>query len=138
MPLSVAMALSGVEPEHWGDGLRHFYMQGAAALHKPRRRSLSMSSASSAVSTESGISSMSSRSDQSSSTVSDWHAVYNELVEKLEVLVGTQDRQQQEDTNVSACSFLSPLPRCLKIIFVNLIVFALLHKNFNTVEFQYC
>lgn len=101
MPLSVAMALSGVEPEHWGDDLRHFYIQGAAALHKPRRRSLSMSSASSAVSTESGISSMSSRSDQSS-IVSDWHAIYNELVEKLEVLVGAHDRQQ-EDENVIVC-----------------------------------
>ncbi|XP_065163552.1 uncharacterized protein [Atheta coriaria] len=60
MTITVAMALSGLEPEQWNDGLKEIYMQGAILFPKsPSSLSLASSGASSYYSLESGISSMS-------------------------------------------------------------------------------
>lgn len=96
MPLSVAMALSGIEPDQWDDNLKHIYNQGMCALKKTRQRSASVGSSTSTFlsTTESGISSFSSRSDDQSSTGSnhqqDMKKMYAELISKLEKLTGNE------------------------------------------------
>lgn len=102
MPLSAAMALSGVEPEYWGDDLRHIYKLGATVLNKPRRTVLLSSSSPPTVSSESGISSLSPRSDPSTAGTGqclNFHSVCEELFEKLRQLV--EYNQKKEDKKVS-------------------------------------
>lgn len=118
MPLTVAMALSGLEPDHWNGELKQMYDQGASVVGKTYPNSPSVSSETSETtsyySTESGISSM---SPQSSVPLSpkDVHNIYLELMAKLEELINIDNGkyvQVSEDTYKFSLFFL-------QVLFVN-------------------
>lgn len=116
MPLTVAMALSGIEPEHWGGELRDMYNQGACAISKPRPRSslAASSGVSSCVSTESGISSLTPRSDQSSPNCQDLHTIYVELITKLEQLICKNHLESSKKVSTAALKVLQKIVKCYK------------------------
>lgn len=91
MPLTVAMALSGLEADQWNGDIKHLYNQGALALSSYAARSRSSSITSSGFSScESGISSISPRSDIPHN-IQNLHSIYLELFSKLEKLMGTNN-----------------------------------------------